>query len=158
MQYLGSVTIEQILSDILSEYAKGEILAESLDKSRKNYNEELNNIKNGYGLNNKKNKIKEYGAYCIKLNAKDERESARRYDWDSITHKDHNGNLLDHIANSILAKDEFTKTVETKKAINQIEDNLYNYYKGEFEEKIEQEKANYNNNQMQYGYCDYFEA
>lgn len=145
MEYLGSVTIEQILSDILRDYARAEIISEYT-----NNNVDIED--------KKKNKIKEYGAYSIKASARDEREGSGRYDWDSITYKDKNGNLLDHVANSILAKDEFTKASEIKKAINQIEENIIDYYKNEFEEKIEQEKSDYHQEQMQYGHCDYFEA
>jgi hypothetical protein len=148
-KYLFNPTIEQILEDILVEYAMGEIKAENLDSSRKNYNEELNNIKVGYELNNKRNKIIEYGAYNIKLNIQYERDGARRYDWDSITYKDNEGKLLDHIATYIISDSEIEKSSLIKKSMNQIEENIYRYYKCEFEEKVEQAK-------IDYSHCNYF--
>jgi hypothetical protein len=149
--------IENILQDILFEYAKGEILSESLDKTRINYDQELNNIKKGYGLDNKENKIKEYGAYSIKLNAKKERKGSGRYDWDSITYKDHNGNLLDHISNYILAKDKVTKVMESSKVLATIEKNIIKYFENEFEEGVEDNKSEYHRQEM-FGSFDYMEA
>ena len=137
--------IENILEDILVEYAKGIILSESLDKNRANYKEELNNIKKGYGLDNKENKIKQYGAHSIQINAKKEREGAGRYDWDSITYQDNNGTLLDHIANYILANDKITKMIASAKILATIEDNVLKYYEEEFDDKLEEAKENYNN-------------
>lgn len=145
-KYLGSVTLEQILSDVLTDYARDEIISE------------FNNDKNNNIEYKKKNKIKEYGAYNLKINSRDERQGAGRYDWDSITYKDDNGNLLDHIADSILATDDFSRVIAIQKAMCQIQENIYLYYKNEFEQKIEQEKSDFHQEQMQYGHSDYFEA
>lgn len=148
------ISLQNILSDILDEYAKGEILSETLDKSRQNYNEELNNIKVGYGINDKNNKIKQYAAYSIKINYKTQSKGARRYDWDSITYKDREGNLLNYIADYILSSDDGDKMNSVVKIIKKIEENLILYFEEEFSEKVDEHKNYY----QQYGSFEYTEV
>lgn len=152
MQSFG--TVETILRDIIDQYARGEILAESLDGSRKNYKQELNNIKVGYCLNNKEKKIKEYAAHSIRKNVNDQREGSGRYDWDTISFKDKKAYLLEHISDYLLADDKITKAIESIKILKIIEDNVIRYFENEFNDKTEDMKDYY----QQYGNFDLMES
>lgn len=147
--------IENILSDILDEYSRGEILAECLDKTRKNYNEELHNIIEGYALDKKNEKIKKYAALKIKQHINDKNtHGSRRYDWEILSDKDYSADLLNYVADYILSNDEFSRALSIKNILKQVTENVKKYYEEEFEEKIEESKNYY----QQYGNFDYYEA
>ncbi len=150
-----TIILQNILSDILDEYSRGEILAENLDNKRKNYNEELYNIKEGYGLNKKNDKIKKYAAYSIKkhINQKNTHGS-RRYDWEIISDKDYSADLLNHVADYILCNNDIAKSVCANKILKTLENNVEKYFEEEFEEKVEESKSYY----QQFGCFDYLEA
>ena len=150
-----TIKLQNILNDILDEYSRGEILAESLDNTRKNYNEELYNIQEGYGLNKKNEKIKKYAAYSIKKHINDKKtHGSRRYDWEIISDKDYSADLLNYIADYLLSNNDIAKRVCASNILKKIEENIEKYFEEEFEEKIEESKNYY----QQYGSFDYYEA
>ncbi len=139
-----TIKLQNILADILKEYSIGEVLAENLDNTRKNYNQELYNIKEGYGLNNKSDKIKKYAAYSIKKHINDKNTyGSRRYDWEIISDKDYSADLLSFIADYILCNNDIAKSVCGNKILKTLENNIEKYYEEEFEEKIEESKNYY---------------
>jgi hypothetical protein len=148
-----ALTIENILSSILNEYAQGEILSESLDNTRENYKQELDKIKTGYGLNKKNDKIKAYGGFSIKKNINNNITCGRLYDWDVITHKDKEGKLLKCIADYLLSNDNYTQQLFGYEILRIITSNVTKYFEEEFEEKVEDCKSNY----QIYGSFDYME-
>lgn len=146
--------IENILHSILEEYAKGQILSESLDNTRENYKEELNNIKEGYGLNKKNDKIKAYGGYRIKKNINEKIQGVRRYDYDVITHEDKEGKLLNCVADYLLASDDHTRQLFAYEILRTIVNNITKYFADDFTEKVDKYKISYE----QYGNFDYMES
>lgn len=148
MKYFGEVVseneIENVLKDILTEYAVNEILIEASPRLKQKSEE----IK----IKNKTNKILQYAAYSLKKDVNTQRKEKKRYDWDTITHKDYNGNLLDHISNYILSEDEITRKIESIKVLETIKNNLLQYFEEDFETKVEEEKDYY---ELQ-GNRDYF--
>ena len=93
-----------------------------------------------------------YAAYNIKKDAIKQREGSRRYDWDTITHKDDKANLLNHISNYLLSEDEITKKIESIKILSTIKENIFKYFEEDFEIKVEDEKNHYELNSKR----DYF--
>lgn len=148
MKYYGievkDKNIENILNDILREYAVQEIFEESTPIIRQKSEEEK--------IKNKTNKIMIYAGYSIKKDVIKQRESSKRYDWDTITHKDDNANLLNHISNYILAEDEITKKIESIKILYAITENIRQYFEEDFENKVEDQKNYYELNEKN----DYF--
>lgn len=130
--------------DIIEEYAMGEILESNLDTSRQNYNYELKTIRNFSGVSNKRGTILRYAAESLKKDFKEQREKGtQRYDWDAITYKDQNGMLLELVSDRIIEADQLTKELISLKIMDRIEENLYQYFKTEFEEKVEEAKIDY---------------
>ena len=136
--------IENDLCDILTEYAVKEIFEENTPRIKQKSEE--------YKIKNKINNIMIYAAYNIKKDVIKQREGSRRYDWDTITHKDDKANLLNHIANYLLSEDEITKKIESIKILSTIKENIFKYFEEDFEIKVEDEKNHYELNSKR----DYF--
>lgn len=137
--------VENVLADILDDYAMKDIQNECEIGKERNFTQEKH-------FKNKS--IIKYAAHAIKIDVDKNRSHCQRYDWDSITYKDKEGNLLSFIADYILADDEITRMIAATKVLNQGIENLRLYYKNEFEEKVEEAKESY----RQYGSFDYMEA
>lgn len=129
--------------DIIEEYAMGEILEKSLDSSRKNYNSELLTIRTIYGTRNKVNTILKYASSEMKKHYEKQREGAKRFDYDSITYKDRNADVLQLICENINEEDETKKEFIISRIMDRIEKNIYEYFETEFNEKVEQAKSDY---------------
>ena len=146
--------IENILDCILTEYAKGEILAENLDNTRKDYKQELHKIKDGYGLNKKNEKIILFGGYTIKRHINDKTTGIRLRDWEIITSKDEEAKLLSCVADYLVSTNDWTKQLCGYEVLKRITENVLKYYEDEFCEEIE----NCKNDFQQSGCFDYVES
>lgn len=140
--------------DIVRDYASGEICAENLDGGRKNYKQEIDSIRTIHGLKNPECTILKYGAIEMKKNLEKERDGAKRFDWDSITYKDENGDLIDLVCDSVSELDYEKKNKIAYKIVDKILENVIKYYSREFEEKVEDAKEWY----QQHGSFDYMEV
>jgi hypothetical protein len=129
----------------LEEYAINEIKTECEIGKERNFTKELL-------LKNKT--IKQYAANSLKLDVINNKNHQQRYDWDSFTYKDREGDLLNYIAEYHLANDDVSKSISATKILKKIEENLIKYYEREFEDKVEDHKNFY----QHYGNFDYIEA
>lgn len=136
--------IENILADIIEEYAIEDIKNECEVGKERNFTEE-NKVMNKALLR--------YAAHSIKIDVEKNKIHQQRYDWDSITYKDKEGNLLYYVSEYILAEDEISRKIASTKVIYQAIENLRKYYEREFEDKVEEAKECY----RYYGSRDYME-
>jgi hypothetical protein len=143
---------DNMAKDIVDIYAIGEICEESLDRTRKNYQQEISSIRSIHGLKDPQNTILRYGALEMRKNLNKERVGEKRFDWDSLTYKDDNGDLIDLVCDRVEALDEITKQEISTKIVCKILENIMKYYEKEFEEKVEDTKSYY----QQYGVNDYY--
>lgn len=139
------IYLEKVLKDIIEEYTLNEIREESRtiplqEQEYKKY------------IKQQVYNIKKYAAYSISINVKQERNGAHRYDWDSITYKDHNGNLLDHVCAYMLSKDDISKKINADQILYTIQKNAIEYIMSEFNDKVEEEKNYYHD----HGQCEYY--
>ena len=138
--------------DIVDDYARGQLCEQSLDKTRKNYNQEISHIRSIHGLNDPQNTILRYGALEMRKNLDQERLGSKMFDWDSFTYKDDNGDLIDLICDNVQELNPEKKQLIESNIIKKIEENIFNYFKNEFEKKVEETKHYY----QQYGVNDYY--
>ena len=137
---------------IVEDFAVGLVIEENLDKSRKDYDQQLNQIRTIYGTIDKNNTILKYGVAEMKENLELERKKSKSFDWDSFTYKDDNGELIELICERIKSLNPQKKQELEGMIMKKIEDNICKYFEKDFDEKVEEAKNDF----QLYGVNDYY--
>lgn len=103
-------------------------------------------------LDNKKETIKKYAAYNMKINQFKNKDGVLRYDWDYLTHKDEQAKLIGYIADLFLAHNDIDKKKAENNILMNIEKNIIDFHEEMFDDKIDEIKSHY----YSYGHRDYF--
>lgn len=105
--------------------------------------EAMNAIRSMHGITHSADTILNYSSSEMRNMLEKEREGAKRFDWDTLTYKDKNGDLINLVCDRIDAKDEKTKQYLAEKITDKLLENIVCYYKREFEEKVEESIEHY---------------
>ena len=117
-------------------------------------NEAMNQIKSIHGIHPSISTILKYSASEMRDMVEKERKGEKRFDWDTLTYKDENGDLIDLVCDRIETIDEETKNEISEKIAQKLVENVSKYYSREFEEKVQDAKDYYD----EYGNFNYVET
>jgi hypothetical protein len=116
--------------------------------------EAMNQIRTIHGNKESSCTILNYASVDMRERVKKERDGEKIFDWDALTYKDENGDLIELLCDRIDSLDNITKRDISEKIINKLMENIIKYYKNEFDEKVEEAKDYYD----QFGNFDLLEA